>query len=281
MSGFSAQWLALREPADCRARNGGVRAAALALFAGRGAASLVDLGCGSGSNLRALAEFLPARQTWRLVDHDKALLEAARAALTAWAESAHSDAGGALHLVKGGKSITAHFVCADLADALEGVLAGDIDLVTAAAFFDLVAAPWIKTFCAALAARQLPLYTVLTYDGIEQWSPPHPADAAMLAAFHAHQAGDKGFGPAAGPQALSILSQAFRDAGWMVTTGQSPWRLGADDAKLIAMLAEGSAGAVRETGKVAPGDIASWLAARRGAGAAVIGHEDFFARPTI
>ena len=37
-------------------------------------ATVVDLGCGTGSNLRALAPPCPRRQSWRLVDRDPALL---------------------------------------------------------------------------------------------------------------------------------------------------------------------------------------------------------------
>ena len=144
----------------------------------------------------------------------------------------------------------------------------------------LPVAPWIKTFCAALIARNLPLYTVLTYDGVEIWRPEHKADAAMLAAFHAHQASDKGFGPAAGPNAVAALSEAFGAAEWEIQVGQSAWMLDKKDSALVAMLAEGSAGAVAETRKVPAADIASWLASRRKASACVIGHEDFFARPT-
>jgi hypothetical protein len=102
-------------------------------------------------------------------------------------------------------------------------------------------------------------YTALTYDGAEAWEPPHPADAAMLQAFHAHQAGDKGFGPAAGPGATAALRAAFEGAGYRVLTGDSPWRLGAADAALVGELATGAAAAVRETGRVPEGVVAEWL----------------------
>ncbi len=62
MSGFSAGWLELREPYDARARNRDVLAAVAAAFAGRSAVSTVDLGCGTGATLRAVAPHLPARQ---------------------------------------------------------------------------------------------------------------------------------------------------------------------------------------------------------------------------
>ena len=280
MTGFSAQWLALREPADHRARNAAVRDAALAHLAGNPAPRLVDLGCGSGSNLRALAPHLPDGQIWRLVDADPLLLQAARAALTLWADRAEPGEGGTLRLWQAGKLIEAHFEEADLARDLDAVLDRPADLVTAAAFFDLVAPDWLATFCAALCARRLPLFTVLTYDGLELWSPAHGADAQVLAAFHAHQTSDKGFGRAAGPGAFALMERAFRAAGWRVMAGPSPWRLSAEaEAPLIAALAEGAAGAVAETGLVAPADLAAWLDAHRVAQTCEIGHMDIFAAP--
>src|SRR5215475_13783091 len=86
MSGFSAQWLALREPYDQAARNGAVLDAVAATFAGAPAATVTDLGCGSGATMRAIARCLPARQSWRLVDNDNVLLDAAAKAAPARAD---------------------------------------------------------------------------------------------------------------------------------------------------------------------------------------------------
>ena len=75
MSGFSAEWLALREPADHAARSRDLLRAVAARFAAKAHVSIVDLGAGAGSNLRAIAPALAAeRQSWTLVDHDPALL---------------------------------------------------------------------------------------------------------------------------------------------------------------------------------------------------------------
>ena len=48
---FSAQWLALREPYDLRARNPQVRDAVAASFTGAPSLRIVDLACGTGSTL--------------------------------------------------------------------------------------------------------------------------------------------------------------------------------------------------------------------------------------
>lgn len=275
---FSPDWLALREAADHAARATALADRLRAAFAARAEMTVVDLGCGTGSNLRATAPALPARQNWLLVDNDPRLIAAARRSLAAWADAAEADGEGLL-LMRDGRRIAVAFAGADLSGGVRDLLAG-ADLVTAAALFDLVSEPWIEGFAAALAQRRLPLYAVLTYDGRQRWTPPHPADAAMLAAFHVHQAGDKGFGAAAGPRAADALAGALRRAGYRVARAPSPWRLGPDRAALVRALAAGVAGAARETGRVDEGEIAAWLAARLEEGAACeIGHADLFAVP--
>src|SRR6202035_4506200 len=74
MSGFSAQWLAQREPYDLRARNSTVLDAVAAAFRQQPAVAVVDLACGAGASLRAIGSRLPDRQSWRLVDNDLGLL---------------------------------------------------------------------------------------------------------------------------------------------------------------------------------------------------------------
>ena len=77
VSRFDERWLALREPCDHAARSGAL--AARFVEAVGPSPRLVDLGAGTGSNLRYLAPRLPTAQRWLLVDHDPALLRQARA----------------------------------------------------------------------------------------------------------------------------------------------------------------------------------------------------------
>jgi len=120
---------------------------------------------------------------------------------------------------------------------------------------------------------------VLIYDGEEIWMPAHPADETVRWAMHAHQGGDKGFGPAAGPQAADLLIRDFSQAGYQVHAAASPWRLGAPDAALMRALAEGTSRAARETGLVEMETAENWRIARENADAAIIGHVDVLALP--
>ncbi|MFN3891135.1 MAG: class I SAM-dependent methyltransferase [Beijerinckiaceae bacterium] len=275
---FSPEWLALREPVDHRSINLDLRAQVVSHLSAVSPVNVMDLGCGSGSNLRALADHLGPAQRWTLVDWDENLLAHARDALTQWGEDVYEE-DGALIVHRGAKRIEVYFERADLARHVAHVLDRPLDLVTAAAFFDLVSEDWMEGFAAALAARATPLYTTLTYNGVEHWSPPHAADEDMLQAFHAHQHGDKGFGPAAGPGAADALARSLARQGYRVSQAPSPWIMNGADARLIGELARGAADAVRETG-LAPGSVIDeWLAARREASGCEIGHADIFARP--
>jgi SAM-dependent methyltransferase len=276
MSGFSAQWLDLREPIDHRSRSVELGRRLARHFQGWRPISVVDLGCGTGSNLRATAPLLGPDQAWTLVDNDQALLDAAGQRLTAWADGCDQQ-DDRLILFKGAKRISVEFRRADIAGDLDGALGAAANLVTASAFFDLVAAHFITRFAAAVAKRRAAFYTVLTYDGDQRWTPEHEADTIMTEAFHAHQARDKGFGAAAGPQAPDALGEAFTSAGYSVTELDSAWRLDADDALLIADLARGFAEAVRETGQVDAQLVADWSAVPRLG--AVVGHTDTLALP--
>ncbi|TGN67704.1 class I SAM-dependent methyltransferase [Paracoccus liaowanqingii] len=252
--GFSADWLALREPADIAARDAGLLAGAVA--AAGADPVILDLGCGTGSTLRTLAPHLPAHARWHLVDNDPALLERAATEAPGRAET---------HAL-------------DLRD-LDALPLEGVTLVTASALLDLMPAPWIAALAAHLAKAGLPFYGALSYDGAMTWDPAFPEDAQITRAFNDHQRGDKGLGPALGPDAATRAAAIFAAAGFRVTEGDSPWRLDAETAPLQRALLEGIAGAAAETGAVG---AAAW-GDRRAAAAAdslcVIGHRDLLALP--
>ena len=284
MSGFSVHWLGLREPVDHASRNVQVRTALLDYLKqqrGRQLSGLriIDLGCGSGSNLRALAPFLGRNQHWTLVDYDPLLLRAARDALMQWADVVVQDQPEVLVIRKGSIELSIKFCQADLNKDWPSLIPEEgCDLVTAAALFDLVSVDWIERFCSTL---RVPFYTVLTYDGQARWLPEHPLDEAIVAAFHVHQHSDKGFGPAAGPDASESLAQALVRADFKVVRGSSPWDLDGQQASLMNLLHQGIAQAAIETQAVKTPDVNDWLAARRSSQSCYIGHEDVFALPPL
>ena len=276
MTGFSADWLRLRETIDRRSRNAAVSAALHAALAARCEITVVDIGCGTGANLRATAPLLGARQDWTLVDNDMELLRHAREALSGWADTVVSDSKG-LALTKDDRSIRVRFRHADVALDPDSALGDRVDLVTASAFFDLVSQSFIERFVAAIAHRTAAFYAVLTYNGVQDWLPPRAEDDRFRQAFNVHQAGDKGFGPAAGARAFAILANACNAAGYRVEVGASPWRINRDDDALMRELAEGAAAAVAATGLIDAATLEAWRAYSRSG--VVVGHDDLLALP--
>lgn len=264
MSGFSSEWLALREPLDRRARNRDVLEAVASAFRGRKALSIVDLGSGTGSTVRALSAALPSPQAWRLVDNDPVLLAEAFA----------------MERVDDVAIETRQF---DLNDDVGPLLDG-ADLITSSALIDLVSEPWLANLAAAAAARSLPVYIALTYDGRVELHDADPLDERIIAAVNTHQLGNKGFGPALGPRAADFAMRIFRTFGYAVVSGQSDWVAGAADGNFQVELLAGWRQAADEIGEIPRNALQDWFerrsaAAKAGKLALSVGHADFFAQP--
>jgi hypothetical protein len=265
VTGFSAEWLALREPYDARARNPSVLDAVVAAFKDYPSIRIVDLACGAGSTLRTVAPRLSVQQNWQLVDNDLGLLARATAAAR--------PAG-----------VAATGVPLDLNRDLEAALDGPVDLVTASALLDLVSESWLERLAVETAVRSIPLYAALSYDGRIEMVPADSSDAVIVDAVNAHQRTDKGFGPALGPAAAAIAVARFESLGYAVVQGHSDWVMEPDDRAIQMELLAGWAGAARDIGAISSADAAAWLRRRRAAVSAGrsfmrVGHVDFFARP--
>jgi hypothetical protein len=265
MSGFNPEWLALREPYDIAARNPQVIDAMRAAFHGQSAISVVDLACGAGATLRAIGDRLPSRQNWRLVDNDLGLLAKAAAL-------------GRPPLI----AVAARTL--DLSRDLELALDGPLDLVTASALLDLASAEWLELLTVEAAARRLPVYAALSYDGRVTFEPGEPHDAEIVEALNRHQHGNKGFGDALGPEAAAYAVDRFQHIGYSVTQGRSDWVLGPDDKAIQGEVVSGFAHAVQELNELPEQRVTEWLAHRRalidaGQSSMTVGHVDLFALP--
>jgi SAM-dependent methyltransferase len=264
MSGFSADWLALREPADARARAAGAPALAellAALGSEAGGRGVLDLGAGSGSNLRHLGPQLPPRWRWTLADHDPALL--ALAAATPGAPQVQR---------------------LDLARDLDALAFPQRGLVTASALLDLVSEPWLAALAGRCQRAQVGVLFALTYDGRTTCKPMDRDDGLIVALVNRHQLGDKGFGPALGPGAVAAAARLFARVGYVLRRVRSDWEIGPQEHALQAALFEGWAQAARELDPAGSGRVEAWRERRlrhlaRGRSRLTVGHEDLYGWP--
>jgi hypothetical protein len=257
------RWLALRESADARTRDGAAEVVLpplLAQWAGESRSlSVVDLGAGTGANLRWLAPRLPnpERQRWTLVDHDPDL--------RVWGP------------------VPATAVVADVADLAQVLIqAGGADLVTATALLDVLDGRRLAAIVDAVVAARVPALFSLTVTGEVELHPPDPWDVALAAAFDAHQRRDH----RQGPDAAAAAAALFRDRGWSTVEARTPWLLDARaDADLLAAWLGDRAASAAEQRPDLDSEAGDWLARRRahltgGVLTVVVGHTDLLALPT-
>lgn len=286
--GFDAGWLQQREPFDIAARDPLLlRRFVRTLVAARprGALRLLDLAAGSGAQLRALAPHFERDQHWTLLDHDPALLAAQRDALAAWAAQRGDGFESSSTTVRHGPL---QWQVAQRAFDLAGDLA-TLDLcafdgIVTTAFLDLVSADWLDRFVARLHAARRPLWATLSVDGHRAWSPTEADDATLNAAFARHQAGDKGFGPALGGEAVTVLADRLRSLGWEVSTARADWHIAPRDTAMLHRLARELAAVATDARPLLQPTAAAWLMRRAvqieaGELRAEIGHLDLLALP--
>jgi hypothetical protein len=283
MSGFSASWLALREPFDAAARAADL-VAVLPPRDAREPLDVVDLGAGTGSNLRYLAPLLGGVQRWLLVDDDEQLLSGSIAATQRWAQL--RGARGSLSpdrstvAVSGADiEVTAQRAAIDLARELGRLELPRGALVTASALLDLVGDAWLRTLAARCRAADAAVLFALCYDGRTACRPAEPEDAEVLELFNRHQRTDKGLGAALGPDAARAARAAFAALGYRVTERASDWRIGARDGEMQRQLIDGWTGAALEMAPSRRAALGDWARRRhehveRGRSELVVGHVD-------
>lgn len=283
-----SEWLRRRESADVAARAPAVTQAAVDALPAEKVLRIVDLATGRGSNIRFLAERLPAAQQWVAVDRSPALLAVLHDTMAAWGE-------GLGYTVRREESRCGvrgvDMECdvetreLDLGRLDRDTIFVGRHLVTASALLDLVSESWLQT----LAARcrdvgAVALFTI-TYNGRFSCVPGEPEDEMVRGLMNRHQNRDKGLGgPAAGPDAPASAEQAFLAVGYSVRREASDWKLTSADAYVQRTLIEGWAEAATE---MAPDEvllISDWRARRlahvdAGRSHLTVGHDDLAAWP--
>lgn len=256
MSGFSADWLALREPADKAARSAAVAGVVLDALQHRIPTRIVDLGSGTGSNVRSLSALMPQQQEWRLVDHDEALLAAACTNVPVPVETRVSNL-----------------------QQLDAALFAGRDLVTASALLDLVSESWLAGFVQQCRLAASAVLVVLNYDGRIECAPREELDEFVRRLVNLHQRTDKGFGAALGPDSGLRAEALLREAGYAVLRAKSDWVLHPDQAELQRQLIAGWAHAAAEMSPRNRSLIEAWERRRlahvdAGQSHLVVGHDD-------
>lgn len=267
-----ADWLALRRRADHRARDtAGDLVELLAVHLRRSGVDndpagvrIIDVGAGTGSNQAWLADRLPLRQSWTLVDHDASLVGAAE-------ESALD------HVVSTTRRVATVDTLAPLVPREAPVV------VTCAALLDLLSPAEIDALAEVIAPPAGPgaaALLSLSVSGRVELSPADPDDAVIAEAFDAHQRRDE----LLGPDAAAAMADALRRRGAQVHVRATDWTLDADDEALLRRYLSDRAEVVIEHDERLAPEARAWRRRREDQLAArtlrvTVGHTDILSLP--
>jgi SAM-dependent methyltransferase len=269
MAGFSAEWLALREPVDAAARAVSItnRLSEL-LRAGSVGRRFFDLGCGTGANVRYLSPLIAGPQEWVLLDSDEQHLQRARELVTGCRRA----------------GVGFEMRCLDLYRGLDAGMFGGAAVVSASALLDLVSAAWLAGLLQRCCAGNAIVLFALSYDGRIELEPREPDDEVIRSLVNRHQTTDKGFGPALGPEAVTFVCTRLEALRYQVVAARSDWVLDRTHACLQKSLLRGWARAATEIAPAEQGRCERWLNTRlgyldRGQSAVRVGHQDVIGWP--
>ncbi|MBS9404547.1 class I SAM-dependent methyltransferase [Halomonas sp. TRM85114] len=279
---FTPDWLEGREALDARSRSHTLTGLAADWLASRaGPHRILDLGCGTGSNLRFLAPRLPGPQHWRLIDHDPGLLALARH------QAARLRDGG-------GERLSVETCCRDLAP-VDHALLDNVDLVAASALFDLVSRSWAEILIRTCAKRRQAMLFTLSVDG--DWGFLNAdgerlddgEDTAVRTLFQTHQLRDKGLGQALGGEAPAVLTTLLKDVGYRAQGAATPWYLSPGEDEMLPLaktLVDGWFAAALDQAPSEKGRLLRWRERRlaeleRGELGITVGHLDLLALPPL
>jgi hypothetical protein len=261
-----SDWLALREAADASARSTALTSAVAERLGRENPVRVLDLGTGTGSNLRYLLPHLGANQHWVVVDHDADVLSNLRPRMSKWAaEQGYEITSDARGLTVLGRGI----VCVveirrvNLSTPDDAAIFSDRHLVTASALLDLVSDGWIRSLAARCREHDALVLFALTYDGRSRCSPTEPQDDMIRDLVNGHQKQrETGAGRAAGPDAPQSATTALAAVGYEVRQHMSDWVLPANARAMQRELLRGWAGAALEIAPERTASIQDWLARR-------------------
>ncbi|MEY9852907.1 hypothetical protein ABH923_002585 [Leifsonia sp. EB41] len=236
----SADWLALREAEDGRARSRRLARLAAALVGAdvpsrARPVTVHDLGSGTGSMMRWLAPQLPGPQSWVLHDWN--------ADLTAHATEARPP------LDRTGRPIAVASRVTPL-DRLSPADLDGADLVTASALLDVVTAREAHAIVDACLAAGAPAFLPLSVTGDVELRPWDPRDIRVARAFNEHQRREVDGRRLLGRFGAPIVRGLFTRAGWHVRTALTTWRLDRRDPVLLGEWFDGWADAAVEQAEV-------------------------------
>lgn len=235
---FDPKWLQERYRFDAAARNKELEWEAIHQFAFLEHLQIVDLGSGTGANVRYYLEQFPQNQTWYCVEEDGMLREVFWQNML---ELAHADGyqpeqeGDSLKMTKSGHWVEIHFVQGNLMELDKLVDLLRTDLILANAVFDLFSADQFAELIHVISHHSLSMLFSLNYEGMA-FFPQEEKDDFFIRQYNAHMQRPQDFGHGMGPDASQVMKEALNKKLGHVKRGQSIWEIAQEDTEMLRFL---------------------------------------------
>jgi SAM-dependent methyltransferase len=272
MASDYARYLAAKTTVDDRALNRHVLAELRRLMPA-GAPQVLEVGAGLGTMVARLVDWgAVGAGEYVLLDADRQLLDCSRRWLRDWAVAR----GLRSDLLPDGLQVgdlRVRLVHAELGSYLEAADGARADVLIANAVLDLVDVPAILPGLLRLLIPGGVYWFTINYDGESIFAPGHPLDDQIMAAYHRDMDERIRYGRPAGESRTGRgLFHHLRGAGApALAAGSSDWVVyptpdgtyPADEAYFLGSILDTIRDALRNRqDRVAPADLAGWLAVR-------------------
>jgi SAM-dependent methyltransferase len=276
-----ARYLAAKTTVDDRALNRHVLAELRRLMPA-GAPRVLEVGAGLGTMVARLMDWgVVGAGEYILLDADRQLLDCSRQWLSDWAAARglRSDLlpdglqVGDLRVRLVQAELGGYLEAARGAQGVQGVQGVQADVLIANAVLDLVDVPAVLPGLLRLLVPGGVYWFTINYDGESVFAPGHPHDDQVMQAYHRDMDERVRYGrPAGDSRTGRRLFHCLRDAGApALAAGSSDWVVSAgpdgnypdDEAYFVRCILSTIQNALRSReDRVAPADLADWLAAR-------------------
>jgi SAM-dependent methyltransferase len=271
-SGY-ARYLAAKTTVDDRALNRQVLAELRRLMPA-GAPRVLEVGAGLGTMVARLLDWgVVGAGEYILLDADRELLDCSRRWLRDWAAARGLRAGLLPDGLRVG-DLRVRLVHAELGSYLEAAHDDPADVLIANAVLDLVDVPAVLPGLLGLLVPGGVYWLTINYDGETIFEPGHPLDDQLMRAYHRDMDERVRYGRPAGEsrtgrhlfhhlRAAGAPALAAGSSDWVVSAGPDGNYPGDEAHFLRAILSTINSALRSRPDRVAPADLAGWLAVRQ------------------
>lgn len=262
---FQIDWLNDRFAFDNEARNQDIEKLMLSNFSPIEQITIVDIGSGTAANCLYFVEKLFRPQHWILVEQDQALCNAARIRIERFLNDYnffYSYQDGVFRIKVWEHRVKIEIINASFYDLEELTDLTKVDLLMAAAVFDVLTVKQLDSVLAPVFKNRIPMFTTMNYQSM-RFSTESEADHFFVNAYESHMQRKQEQGRALGNLCQEVLLDVFKKNNYQIEPGKSTWHLETKAQKMHQHLLSFMETALTGFVKTNKFDFIAWLHEKR------------------